>query len=84
MGKNGIRGLVLAVVIGAFALAPVALGGNAGRACPQASAQGCEKVGPRAGETSSKSKQPRLRSQPRFAFESSGQQVWRAGNHLMQ
>ena len=84
MSKNSISTIGIAVVIGGFALAPVALGGNAGRACPQSSAQVCEKVGPRAGETASKSKQQRPRSQPRFAYESNGQQVWRAGNHLMQ
>ena len=83
MGKNGIR-LVIAVVIGALALAPAALGGDSGRSCPQSSAQSCEKVGPRAGEAPSRSKQQRPRAQPRFAYESNGQQVYRAGNHLMQ
>jgi hypothetical protein len=84
MGKNSIRGLVIAVAIGAFALVPVALGGNAGRACPQSSAQACEKVGPRTGAAQPKAEQKRLRSQPRFAYESNGQQVWRAGNRIMQ
>ena len=82
MGKNGIRGLVLAVVIGALALAPTALGGGSG-ACPQASSSGCERIGARPGEQP-RSKQQRIRALPRFAFDSNGQQVWRAGDHLMQ
>ena len=84
MSKNRISWLAIAVVIGALALAPIALAGNSGRACPQSSAQSCEKVGPRAGEVPSRSKQQRPRALPRFAYESNGQQVWRAGNHLMQ
>jgi hypothetical protein len=81
MGKHRNRGLLIAVAIGALAVAPTAVGGNSGQSCPQSSS--CEPVGARPIETP-RSKQPRVRPLPRFAFDSNGQQVWRAGNHLMQ
>jgi hypothetical protein len=82
MRKKSISAISIAVVIGALALAPTALGGS-GQACPQASSSGCERIGARPGEPP-RSNQQRVRPLPRFAFNSNGQQVWRAGNHLMQ
>lgn len=83
MGKHRNKGLLIAVAIGALALTPTAVGGNSGQACPQSSASMCEPVGARPIEAP-RSKQQRARALPRFAFDSNGQQVWRAGNHLMQ
>ena len=83
MGKHRNKGLLIAVAVGALALAPTAAGGNSAQACPQSSASSCEPVGARPGDAP-RSKQQRIRPLPRFAFDSNGQQVWRAGNHLMQ
>ena len=84
MGKHGIRGIVIAVALGAFALAPSAAGGNAGTSCLESAASGCQPVGARPGAAAtSKAKQQRAKLQPRIVFEQSGQQIWRAGNHLM-
>ena len=55
MGKNRISGFVIAVVIGALALAPHAAGGNAAQSCPQSSRSGCEPVGARPSEPPSRS-----------------------------
>jgi hypothetical protein len=67
------------VAFGALALAPSALGA---RSCPQ---DGCERVGARpGGEARANGNTQRVRLAPRATFDGRGQQVWRAGNHLMQ
>jgi hypothetical protein len=67
------------VALGALSLAPSAVGG---RSCPQ---DGCEKVGARpGGDARASGKAQRVRLAPRATFDGRGQQVWRAGNHLMQ
>ena len=83
MGKHRNKRLLIAAAIGALALTPTAVAGNSGQACPQTSASSCEPVGARPSKAP-KSNQQRARPLPRFAFDSNGQQVWRAGNHLMQ
>lgn len=83
MGKHGTRGVVLAVAIGALALAPSAVGGSADTSCLESAASGCEQVGARPGAAPSKAKQQRAQLQPRIVFEQGSQQIWRAGNHLM-
>lgn len=83
MGEHGTRGIVIAVAIGALALASSATGGNSGTSCPQSAGSGCEQVGARSGAASSKAKQQRARPQPRIVFEQGGQQIWRAGDHVM-
>ena len=83
MGKHGTRGIVLAVVIGALALAPSAVGGSTGGSCLESTASGCQTVGARPGSGVAKAKQQRVKLQPRIVFEQGGQQVWRAGNHVV-
>jgi hypothetical protein len=81
MGKHGIKGVVVAMAIGALALAPTATGGSAGAACLESAASACQPVG--AGGGASKAKPQRARPQPRIAYDDGGQQVWRAGNRFM-
>ena len=81
MGKHGIKGVVVAIAIGALALAPTATGGSAGASCLESAASACQPVG--AGGSASKAKPPRARPQPRIAYDDGGQQVWRAGNRFM-
>ena len=84
MGKHGTRGIVVAVAIGALALAPSATGASAGASCLESAAAGCQPVGARPGsDTPSKAKQQRATLRPRIVFEQGGEQVWRVGNHLM-
>ncbi len=84
MGKHGTRGIVIAVAIGALSLAPSALGGNAGTSCLESAASSCQPVGARPGAAAtSKAKQQRAKLQPRIVFQQGGEQIWRAGNHLM-
>ena len=84
MGKHGTRGIVVAVAIGALALAPTATGGGASASCLESATSVCQPVGARPGSNApSKAKQQRAKLQPRIVFEQGGQQVWRAGNHLM-
>jgi hypothetical protein len=67
------------VALGALSLAPSAFGA---RSCPQ---DGCEKVGARpGGDARASGKTQRVRLAPRATFDGRGQQIWRAGNHLMQ
>lgn len=81
MGKHGIKGVVVAIAIGALALAPTATGGSAGASCLESAAYACQPVG--AGGGASKAKPQRARPQPRIAYDDGGQQVWRAGNRFM-
>ena len=83
MRKHGIRGIVVGVAIGALALAPTAVGGNASTSCLESAAAGCEPVGARPGAAPSKAKPQRTRLQPLIVYEEGGQQIWRAGNHRM-
>ena len=83
MGKHGTRGIALAVVIGALVIAPSAVGGRAGTSCLESATSGCPPVGDRVSGGTSKAKQQRAKLQPRIVFEQGGQQIWRAGNHLM-
>jgi hypothetical protein len=83
MAERKITAVVATVAaLGALTLAPTALGG---RTCPQSNDGGCETIGARPGDGDRADvKKQRVRLVPRFAYESNGQQVWRAGNHLMQ
>ena len=65
------RIVTIGALIAVFAVAPsVAAAGNG-------TAEGSAQA------TKVAAKQQRVRLQPRIVFEQSGQQVWRAGNHLM-
>lgn len=83
MRKHRSRGIVVGVAIGALALAPTAVGGNASSSCLESAASGCQPVGARPGSGAAKAKQQRPRLQPLIVYEEGGQQIWRAGNHRM-
>lgn len=87
MGKNDIARIAIAGAICALASVPSALGGSTS-SCPESAGQGCEQIGTRPGETRSgaakKQQKPQVRLAPRAGFDGRGQQVWRAGNHMMQ
>jgi hypothetical protein len=83
MAERKITALAATVaVLGALALVPSGLGG---RSCPQADGGGCEPIGARPGaDLGADVKKQRVRLAPRLGLDGRGQQVWRAGNHLMQ
>jgi hypothetical protein len=77
MDIHSVRRAAVLTTIGALVVAPGALGKGQPVACPGSDLAPCFKA-------AIVPKDQRVRLAPRLGLDGRGQQVWRAGNHLMQ
>ena len=78
MNRKHIAGALVAGVVAAFALAPGALGSS----CPERGGHTCQYGGDASGRAKGSNPQ-KPKPQVKPAYGRNGEQVWRAGDHIM-